>query len=128
MHWSDVYLGRPYLPGEYDCAALAVDVQRDVFGRRVDLPAERPADPQTSAALLSVLQADHVVRLADPEEGCIVLMRRGAEGEWHVGTWFCAVAEGWVLHLTRTPLGATVAKVRVLARLGFQIEGYYRWK
>ena len=37
-HWSDKYLGRPYLRGEFDCADLVVEVARAEFGRAVALP------------------------------------------------------------------------------------------
>lgn len=128
-HWSDAYIGRPYLRGQYDCAALASDVQREVFGRAVDLPAERPADPAGSAALIARLQASHARRLAGPEEGAVVLMRRGSLARpWHVGTYFESGGEGWILHSTSAAGGATAMRVRDIARFGFQIEGYYLWK
>jgi hypothetical protein len=112
----------------YDCAALAVDVQREVFGRPVVIPGERPDDPAASAALLAAVQADHAQRIDAPHEGAIVLMRRGTLARpWHVGTWFELAGDAWVLHTTRTAGAATVARVRDLGRFGFQIEGYYTW-
>lgn len=127
-HWSDTYIGRPYVRGVYDCAALAADVQRDVFGRDVAMPAERPSDPAGSAALIARLQDDHARRLEGPEEGAIVLMRRGILARpWHVGTYFEQAGEGWILHSTATAGGATAMRVRDLPRFGFQIEGFYQW-
>lgn len=127
-HWSEAYIGRPYIPGSYDCAALAADVQRDVFGRAVAIPGERPHDPAASAALLAAVQADHACRLDVPREGAIVLMRRGSFSRpWHVGTYFEQGGEGYILHSTRSAGAATVVRVRDLARFGLQIEGFYTW-
>lgn len=127
-HWSETYIGRPYVPGTYDCAALAADVQREVFGRPVAIPGERPDDPAASAAMLVSLQADHARRLDEPEEGAVVLMRRGPLARpWHVGTYFEQGGEGCILHTTRSAGAATVVRLRDLARFGLSVEGYYTW-
>ncbi len=127
-HWSEAYVGRAYVPGAYDCAALAADVQREVFGRAVVIPAERPDGPSESAAAIAAIKADHAVRLEAPAEGAIVLMRRGSLARpWHVGTYFERAGEGWILHTTRSAGGATVMRARDVSRFGFQIEGYYAW-
>ena len=55
-HWADTYIGRPYVTGQHDCAALAAEVLRDQFGRRVELPADRPHDPAQAAGRLGAAQ------------------------------------------------------------------------
>jgi len=40
-HWSEGYIGLPYIPGAHDCAHLVERVQREIFGRAVAVPAER---------------------------------------------------------------------------------------
>ena len=128
MHWTDAYVGRPYVPGAEDCAYLAATVQREVFGRAVVLPAERPNNLAEGAEMIARLQADHAVRLEAPQEGAVVLMRRGNLARpWHVGTYFEQAGEAWILHATRSAGAATVVRVRDLPRFGLQIEGYYTW-
>lgn len=128
-HWSDAYVGRPYVPGVTDCAELAAAVQREVFGRPVEIPAERPDSPESGAALIARLQHDHAVPIAAPVEGCAVLLRRGAIARpWHIGTYFERAGEGYILHSTRAAGAATVVRLRDIGRFGFQVEGFYAWK
>lgn len=127
-HWSEAYVGRPYVAGSDDCAALAVAVQREVFGRVVDIPGERPCGLAESAALIARLQVDHAQRIEVPVDGTVVLMRRGAcSRPWHVGTYFDAAGEGWILHSTASAGAATVIRLRDLSRFGLQVEGFYTW-
>ena len=43
MHWSEKYIGRPYVLGESECARLVCDVRREVFGLPVrEVPTHRP--------------------------------------------------------------------------------------
>ena len=128
MHWTDAYVGRPYIPDAEDCAYLAATVQREVFGREVVLPAERPNNPAAGAEMIARMLTDHAVRLTAPEEGAIVLMRRGSLARpWHVGTYFEQAGEAWILHATLAAAAATVVRLRDLPRFGFQVEGYYAW-
>ena len=126
-HWADAYVGRPYAEGDYDCAALAADVLREVFGRVVVLPAERPRDPAAAARMVDELRRSCAVRIDSPVEGCAVLLRRGAIARpWHIGVYFKRGGEGCVLHSV-LGAGAITTRVRELARIGYQVEGYYRW-
>jgi hypothetical protein len=55
-------------------------------------------------------------------------MRRGAcSRPWHVGTYFDAAGEGWILHSTASAGAATVIRLRDLSRFGLQVEGFYTW-
>lgn len=129
MHWSARYVGRPYVPQSDDCAQLAADVQREIFGRDFALPAERPAGVREAAKLIEQVERDHGVRIDAPTEGCIVLMRRGKDARpWHVGVYFLQCGEGWVLHATQTSGQAIASRVRQLHMSGLQIEGYYEWQ
>lgn len=128
-HWSARYVGRPYVPNRDDCAQLAADVQREVFGRDVTLPAERPAGIREAAQLIAQIERDHGRRIEAPAEGCVVLMRRGKEARpWHVGVYFEQGGEGWVLHATKTSGQAIATRVRQLPMTGLQIEGFYEWQ
>lgn len=128
-HWSARYVGRPYVPHQDDCAKLAADVQREVFGREVALPAERPAGAREAAQLIAQIERDHGCRIDAPVEGCVVLMRRGqAVRPWHVGVYFAQGGEGWVLHATQSSGQAITTRIRQLPMMGLQIEGFYEWQ
>ena len=47
MHWSEKYIGRPYVLGVSDCARLVCDVRREVFGQ----PVPEEAEPERAASL-----------------------------------------------------------------------------
>lgn len=126
-HWSARYVGRPYVAGADDCAALAAAVQREVFGRDVALPAERPSHLPEAAKMIAAVERDHGRPIAEPVEGCIVLMRKGQHARpWHVGVYFAQGGEGWVLHAT-SRAGAIATRIRQLPALGLSVEGYYEW-
>lgn len=127
-HWSDAYVGRRYVRGQYDCAALAADVQQEVFGRAVDLPAERPHDLRAQAAAVAGVMVQHAEPVERAVEGCLALLRKGpAARPWHVGVYFERGGEGWILHATASSGQAISTRVRALHLLGYQIEGYYQW-
>lgn len=139
---AQCYVGSPYSPGQYDCADLAVQVQREVFGRAVALPAHgaRPASVQR-------VTSTHVQRLRDaladridaPVTGCAVLLYTD-EGtperpvrRWHVGTAFvrqtrCGQAETWLLHNSRATMGAALQRLDDVLRTGLRLDGYYVWR
>lgn len=68
------YVGRPYAAGEFDCADLAVLVQRELFGRPVALPAHHPGGARTQGALILRLRDALAVEVAEPVDGCAVLL------------------------------------------------------
>ena len=125
------YTTRAYVPGRYDCADLAVDVQRDLFGRNITLPCH----PRRRAA-----QADAVAQQRDavstrvevtagerPVTGCAVLMR-ASDGGWHIGTLFHdASGQPWVLHAHSSSLGVLLQPLNELAPLGLTVEEYRTW-
>lgn len=128
-HWSGRYVGKPYVAQQDDCAELAAQVQREIFGRDVTIPAERPAGVREGAKMIAAIMRDHGRPLDSPVEGCIVLMRRGQHVRpWHVGVYFYASCEGWVLHATETAGEAITTRLRQLPALGFQVEGFYEWQ
>lgn len=123
-HWSESYIGRPYRPGDADCAQLAVTVQEHVFHRQVTLPL-----PQRWAALRhdpQQLAADYGIHTNDPQEGDAVVMRCGRG--WHLGVYTRIGVEEWVLHATSAAGAAHLTRLRDLPRQGLKVEGFYRWK
>lgn len=126
-HWSDRYLGRPYIEGEYDCAELCRQVLYAEFGRMVAIPVERGTIPHGLSAQIAAHRDDLARRTLEPREGDGVLMRgRGRVN--HLGI-FCRIdGEPWVLHAHKGAGQVVRSRVRDLAGQGLPVEGYYRWR
>jgi hypothetical protein len=123
MHWSEHYIGQPYEPGRADCVALAVEVQRNTFGRAVRLPT--PARWAATRHDPSQLAADYGVPTEAPVDGDAVAMRCGQS--WHLGVFARIGGEEWVLHATRAAGAAHLTRLRDLPAQGLRLEGFYRW-
>lgn len=123
------YLGRPYVPGRYDCADLVVDVAREQLGLEVALPG-RAASLRARDAQIETLTTALAHPVDTPAEGDVVLMRaigrRHPVGR-HVGVWVhppghpphvlhCAAGAGTCLH----PAAGLDAR-------GYEVTGVYRW-
>ena len=123
------YLGRPFLPGVYDCAVLVVDVSREQFGMRVRLPG-RAASLRARDAQIAAFAAALARPVDTPASGDVVLMRavgrRRSVGH-HVGVYYrppggqphvlhCAAGAGTCLH----PVAGLEAR-------GYEVTGVYRW-
>ncbi len=124
-HWTEAYIGLPYIEGDQDCAELVARVQREVFGRQVTVPRERADGPFGKSAQIAQGAVDLADRVDSPVEGDAVLMT--VRGLWHVGVWFES-GEPWVLHAVRSA-GAVVAhRMRDLPGLGIKVDGFYRMR
>ena len=124
---AQAYVGRPYVAGQYDCAHLAADVQREVFGRSVSLPAVHRQGRLGRAAQIRACRDELAVRIPEPAHGCAVLMRRADLG-WHIGTVFMRAGVAWVLHGSSRWGSATLNPAGSLQTRGLAIEGFYAWK
>ncbi len=125
-HWSDAYIGRPYVVDEFDCAALAAEVARDRFGVAVCLP-QRAAGLRATSQQIDELQDDFAEPIDRPQEGCPVLMRcRGRLS--HVGVYCEIGGEPWVLHAMKNAGHVVRHRLRDLARVNLDVVGYFRWK
>lgn len=128
------YVGMPYVAGEFDCADLAVRVQREVFGREVALPAHHPGGARTQGALILRLRDELAVELAEPVDGCAVLLWEPddyAPDElrlWHIGTVFLHAGEVWVLHASARICSVALHRLADLRRWGLRVEGFYAWR
>ena len=130
-HWSDKYLGRPYLRGTQDCAHLLVTVQQAEFGRTVRLPQHaagvRARDAQMAAltaALTRPLTAGEC-----PQDGDAALMRaagRRLSLGHHVGIIACLPGAPCVLHC-QAGVGTVRHPLTDLARRRLELTGVYRW-
>jgi hypothetical protein len=125
-HWSQVYVGLPYVRDTFDCAVLVERVLREVFGRDVELPKERSADVHGLSAIIRRRRADVAQPVDDPREGDAVLMiGRGRLN--HVGVYCLIAGEPWVLHNMRAAGQVCLHRMRELPAYGLRVEGFYRW-
>ena len=105
MHFAIQYIGKPWVnggqgPDEFDCWGFFRHVQREHFGREVQLIDVDANDLRTVARNFS----DHDERsrwhkVDEPRDGDAVLMAHGKYPS-HVGIWI-DVDGGGVLHCTR---------------------------
>ena len=127
-HWAAAYIGRPYVPGAFDCGDLLELVTREVFGRAVPVPRDRPASRRSAGyqAVIARGLADLAQRVEVPAEGDIVQMV-GAGRPNHVGVAVLLGGEVWVLHAAIRARQVVLHRVRDLESHGLAVEGFYRW-
>lgn len=136
VHWSSKYVGRRFKDVEFDCVVLAETVQREVFGRNLDLPSERY---YAGKALIErfrqmVLQLQEQLDLVDkysvptdkPEDGDGVLLRIGSKLR-HIGTYCLIGGVPYILHTATSQVVLTEQRL-LPTMFGITVEGYYRWK
>jgi len=133
-HWTDPYVGRRYVEGEFDCGELARTVQREVFGREIRLPSARDHHHADGAlakfrAMSAQIDAckDNVAERVDlPDEGDgVLLVTRGYRQ--HIGIHCVIAGERWVLHASDGTGQVVLQRERDLPVRGVTIEGHYRW-
>ncbi len=129
MHWSQRYIGQPYVAGDADCARLLCQVRREVFG----MPVPDEAEVERKASRLGRVGqlADGVQTFGqhttDPVEGDAVLMVcRGRPS--HVGVYCVVDKEASVLHAMENAGMVVLHKLRDLSRVLLTVEGFYKWK
>ena len=120
-HWTERWIGTPWVAGETDCWNFARAVWAAEFG--LDVPAIAyaggPVEARRQFAGAAELGAWRLTGL--PEEGDAVLMAMGPR-PCHVGIW---VAPDRVLHSVEGT-GAVCTPRGALAGMGYRIVGLYR--
>ncbi|KKW67390.1 hypothetical protein AAV94_11155 [Lampropedia cohaerens] len=125
----DALVGRAHGP-QYDCADLAMDAARELFGREIVLPSARPRPQGTRSQATALLRAmGELARpVAEPQDGDLVLMAlKGCEIAGHVGTWLHVNYSPHVLHTSLAMGYAGLTRLDELPRYGIRVEGFYRW-
>lgn len=134
---AEGYVGRAYVEGEFDCASLAVLVQRELFGREIDLPAagQRARGRRGQARDIQTMQPGLADPVTAPETGdAVILWAATTDGtppfnrQWHVGTVFLHAGETWVLHCANESQGVSLQRLDPLLRGGLHLDGFYRWR
>lgn len=132
-HWSDKYLGRPYLRGTFDCADLVVEVARAEFGRAVALPRHaegvRARDRQIEQLTGALGRRLDWLAGETLQDGDIVLMkaagRRLSLGH-HIGVVVALPLALCVLHCL-AGVGVVRHSLDCLAARQLTLTGFYRW-
>lgn len=132
-HWAEQYVGMPYVVDVFECAEMAQLVNREVFGREIRLPPERPHRGKggyerylAMTKQLAAVTDDYGVCTDEPKEGDgVVLLARGRPS--HIGIYCRIAGEAWVLHCMSSAGQAILTRIRELHLRGLSVEGYYRW-
>lgn len=127
MHWSDRYIGQPYLPETGDCAALAEKVANEVLGITPNLPTAHAVTYRAQARQVESVKDDYADRVDSPIDGHPVLLIARSR-PCHIGVMCRIASEWWVLHADQTSGYVIRQREREITRLFYKIEGYYRWK
>ncbi len=130
-HWSDAYMGREYLPGVADCAALAQAVAREVLGLAVALPAEHATQPFARNVQIRTHRDSVAERVQEPIEGHPVLMLARGRLQ-HIGV-MCDMGGRWYVLHADDGFGEVIRQpLRLRGDVHFVdecvIEGFYKWK
>lgn len=124
-HWSDQWVGLPYIEEERDCGWYAAQIQRDVFGHQIEIPASRRAGPFGRAVQISETLLNIAKPVDDPVDGDLVLMiTAGRIG--HIGVYAQLAGEPYVVHALQTMHQVWRTPLRRLPQIDCHIEGFYR--
>ena len=127
-----VFAGLQYRDGEFDCGSLAVLVQRELFGREVNVPpaGERSRGRAGQHRDILRIQPEVCEKVEAPETGDAVVFwaTEGRERRWHIGTVFLRDGEVWVLHIPDEIRGVALQRLVDLQAEGQCFDAFYRWK
>jgi hypothetical protein len=129
MHWSENYIGDPYVLGAADCARLVSRVRREVYKLPVpnDVEVDRAASRLGRVGQMGDLVEMYGQRTDKPEEGDVVLMICRARPS-HVGVYCIVDNEPCVLHAMENAKMVVRHRLRDLPKVFLTVEGFYKWK
>lgn len=118
----------PYIEGEFDCADLVVLVQKELFGRHVDLPRQSQQRGVLGQREIHRRIDGFMAPTDNPKDGDVVLMRDiGLSYAGHVGVYFVLNGEPNVLHSNSVAGTAIITPIRELGNISVAFQGYYTW-
>ncbi len=125
---TDKYVGMPYDPHSFDCADFVILVQKELFGREIYLPSNRPR-VGVGQRHMRKMSEQFAERVDQPETGDLVLMREYTHRrDGHVGVYFFLHHEAWVLHCNESDGCSVLHRLRELTDYSIKATGFYRWK
>jgi hypothetical protein len=126
MHWSDSYVGRPYVAETGDCASLAADIARTVLGCACRLPTSHSTGLREQAKQILDHRDSLATRVDTPLDGQPALFV-GRGRTCHIGV-VCFIAnEVWILHADQGSGFVVRERLTNMTQFKFQLEGFYRW-
>ncbi|MBD3610517.1 MAG: C40 family peptidase [Gammaproteobacteria bacterium] len=126
-HWSDQYIGLPYISCEQDCASLAVRVLKEQFNKDISLPASRAQGLRGQSQQIINLKDDYATPTQKPNEGDAVLIySRGHLS--HIGVYCELENTPWVLHAMKNAGSVVRHRIRELPKLGLELGGFFSWR
>lgn len=127
MHWSDKYIGLPYLPQDFDCASLAAKVSEDVFQKSIDLPLSHGDTYRGQSKQILRHRDELAYKIEKPVDGCPALFY-GRGRLCHIGVMCWIEGDWWVLHNDESSRFVIRQRLRDMTRILFKLEGFYSWK
>lgn len=125
-HWSDEYLGRPYIKGVADCMHLAEEVAIDVLGINPNLPQSHETSLRKQAEQIDRLRADYAIKVSEPIDGHPILFL-ARNRFYHCGVAAMINGSLWVLHNDQSAGMVVRQRMRDVTLVHFKLEGFYRW-
>lgn len=128
-HWSEKYIGQPYMVHSADCARLLAKVRKEQFGQEVptEIEVDRAQSRLGRLGQMKDLVAEFGVRTDTPKEGDAVLMNCRSRPS-HIGIYCEVDNEPCVLHAMQNADMVVLHRIRELNRVFLTVEGYYSWK
>lgn len=127
MHWSDKYIGLPYILGSFDCAALAAQVSKEVFKYPIGLPGDHSVTLRGQTKQILTHKDDLAYKIEQPIDGCPALFY-GRGRLCHIGVMCWIANDWWILHADQTSGFVIRQRLRDMTRIHYTLEGYYKWK
>lgn len=126
MHWTDRYIGKPYIAGVADCMNLAEQVANEVLGIYPGIPTTHETSLRGQAEQLDRLKADYAERVDKPIDAQPVLFV--ARGRFfHCGVVALIGGETWVLHNDSAAGMVVCQRLRDMTRWAYVLDGFYKW-
>lgn len=128
-HWSEKYIGSPYVYNVLDCGNLVTRVRKEVFNLPVPEEMEAKRQDSLTAKLRQIkhLFSTYGERTDNPQEGDAVLMFcAGRPG--HIGVYCEVNNDKYVLHAMESAGMVVMHRISDLERYFLKVEGYYKWK
>ena len=128
-HWTDNYVGLPYVIDQFDCVHLVTRVQNEVFGKDIKINIDRAPH----VFLLSKQIEEHMDTYYEPipieqaQDGDLVLLK--CKGRLnHTGVYANVDGVPYVLHNLRNLGSVVLHRIRELEKFGMVFDSVYRIK
>lgn len=126
-HWSENYIGKPYVKELHDCAAFVANVYEEQFGIKRNLPEDHGSTPAEWSAAISKHLSEFLEPTEKPKDGDVILCRvRGVD--FHLGLLCEIMGERWMLHASnaRNLNAVVLTRLDQFRYLGFTVDGFFK--